>query len=98
MSLRKAVNAMCRHCAYDPADIGGASHQIAACTSADCPLHAVRPITCARLPDYMLEVWNIVPRQLDERARALVEERPACSQDVHIARSEMPPCISTREG
>ena len=47
MSLRKAVNAKCRQCTYDPFDAGTAAQQIAVCIDSDCPLHPVRPLTTA---------------------------------------------------
>lgn len=74
MSLRKAIDAKCRECAYDPLDAGGVSHQIAACISSDCPLHPVRPITCTQLPLRLLAAWHVHPEQLDARARALVRQ------------------------
>ena len=46
MSLRKAIKAKCHECIYDP--IGGNGkwrQQVEACTSWDCPLFPVRPIT-----------------------------------------------------
>ena len=46
MSLRNAINAKCKECIYDP--IGGSGkwrQQVEACTSWDCPLFPVRPIT-----------------------------------------------------
>ena len=80
-SLREAINVKCRECTYDPLDVGGASHQIAACISSDCPLHPVRPITCTRLPLRLLEAWHVHPEQLDARARALVREALPTSED-----------------
>jgi hypothetical protein len=79
MSLREAFNAKCRECTYDPLDVGGPSHQIAACISSDCPLHTVRPITCTQLPLRLLDAWHVRPDQLDARARALVWEAPPTS-------------------
>lgn len=46
LSLRDAVNAKCKSCIYDP--LGGCGtwrEQVQACPSANCPLHAVRPVT-----------------------------------------------------
>lgn len=43
-SLRKAIDAKCKECIYDP--IGGCGkwrEQVAACTSPCCPLFDVRP-------------------------------------------------------
>ena len=43
-SLRKAIDAKCRSCIYDPASgNGGWREQVSACSSANCPLHPVRP-------------------------------------------------------
>ena len=72
MSLRKAVNAKCRECTYDPLDVGTAAQQIAVCTDSDCPLHPVRPITTKRLPISLLEAYKVDPLTLDDRARGLV--------------------------
>ena len=43
-SLRQAINRKCRDCIADPANAGSAAQQVAACTSIDCPLWAVRPV------------------------------------------------------
>ena len=72
MSLRKAVNAKCRKCTYDPFDLGTAAQQIAVCIDSDCPLHSVRPITTKRLPISLLEAYRVDPLTLDDRARGLV--------------------------
>ena len=43
-SLRSAIDAMCRHCIYDPGGGGGGwREQVSACASTNCPLHPVRP-------------------------------------------------------
>lgn len=43
-SLRTAIDAKCRSCIYDPGYGGGGwREQVAACSSANCPLHPVRP-------------------------------------------------------
>jgi hypothetical protein len=48
MSLRKAIDAKCRECIYDPHSGDGTwRQQVEGCTSPKCPLFAVRP-----LPDY----------------------------------------------
>ena len=79
MSLRKAVNAKCRQCTYDPLDVGTAAQQIAVCTDSDCPLHPVRPITTKRLPISLLEAYRVDPLTLDDRARGLVYPAVNCS-------------------
>ena len=44
-SLRAAIDAKCKSCIYDPGNgDGGWREQVQACSSANCPLHAVRPL------------------------------------------------------
>ena len=93
MSLRKAVNAKCRECTYDPLDVGTAAQQIAVCTDSDCPLHPVRPITTKRLPISLLEAYRVDPLTLDDRARGLVYPTVNCSGDVQNG----PPVTTERE-
>ncbi len=81
MSLRKAINAKCRECTYDPFDVGTAAQQIAVCIDSDCPLHSVRPITTKRLPISLLEAYNVDLLKLDVRARGLVYPIVNCSGD-----------------
>jgi len=47
-SLRKAINAKCKECLYDPYDKGTWRQQVQACTSPKCPLFAVRPLPIAK--------------------------------------------------
>ena len=45
-SMRRAINAKCRECIYDP--IGGTGTwraQVEACTVRDCPLYPLRPVS-----------------------------------------------------
>lgn len=45
LSLRSAVNAKCKSCIHDPGNgNGGWREQVEACSSANCPLHPVRPM------------------------------------------------------
>ena len=48
MSLRKAVNAKCKECIYDPYQPGAWKQQVQACTSPKCPLFPVRPISSSK--------------------------------------------------
>lgn len=41
---RQAINAKCRECIYDPSQRGTWREQVAACCSANCPLHSIRPV------------------------------------------------------
>lgn len=44
MSLRKAINAKCKECIFDPfSGAGKWREQVEACTSTKCPLFNVRP-------------------------------------------------------
>ena len=50
-SLRKAINAYCRWCIYDPrGGMGAWREQVEACTGEDCPLYSVRPASTRRKP------------------------------------------------
>lgn len=44
VSLRHAINQRCRDCIVDPLSRGSWREQVAACTSGNCALHAVRPV------------------------------------------------------
>lgn len=48
-SFRKAVDAMCRRCSYDPLDIGTWRQQVGRCADSDCPLHPLRPMPQPRM-------------------------------------------------
>ena len=72
MSLRRAVNAYCRSCIYDPGDIGTAAQQIACCIVTECPLYPFRPITTKAIPLELLHAYRLSPDDLDDRARGLV--------------------------
>ena len=45
MSLRKAINDMCRTCIYDEYAPGRWIEQVSACTVTKCALYPVRPTT-----------------------------------------------------
>jgi hypothetical protein len=44
-SSRKAINAKCKDCIYDPVDGGTWRQQVEACTSPDCALFQLRPVS-----------------------------------------------------
>ena len=46
-SLRAAVDAMCKGCIYDPGTNGNWREQVSGCSSSNCPLHPLRPISGA---------------------------------------------------
>lgn len=43
LSLRDAIDRMCRNCIYDPLSRGTWRQQVGECSSSACPLHCVRP-------------------------------------------------------
>ena len=46
ISFRKAINAKCTECIYDPlSGLGNWRQQVAACTVKTCPLWPVRPVS-----------------------------------------------------
>ena len=45
MSLRGAINGMCRSCIYDGAAPGNWRQQVTQCPCLDCPLYPVRPVS-----------------------------------------------------
>jgi len=73
MSLRRAINAHCRACIYDPLDHGTCAQQIACCTAFSCELHPKRPVTAVKIPVDLLNLYGLSPDDLDMRARGLVE-------------------------
>ena len=73
MSLRRAINAHCRACVYDPLDYGTCAQQIACCTAFTCELHPKRPVTAVKIPLDLLNRYGLSPEDLDIRARGLVE-------------------------
>ena len=48
-SLKKAVEAKCKDCSYDPCAPGTWREQVELCRVTKCPLWAVRPVTVATL-------------------------------------------------
>jgi len=75
MSLRAAINAMCKSCAYDPLDYGTCAQQIACCTNRTCELYSKRPITSKAIPIELLDRYRLSPEDLDDRARGLLRPR-----------------------
>jgi len=81
MSLRRAINAHCRACIYDPLDYGTCAQQIACCIVANCPLHPHRPITTKAIPLELLHSYRLSPDDLDDRARVLVDSNELSAGD-----------------
>ena len=51
MSLRAAINAMCRSCIYDQYSAGNWRQQVTECTAHACPLYPHRPTTKPQTPE-----------------------------------------------
>lgn len=47
-SMRAAINAKCRDCIYDENEPGNWRQQVTACTSDDCALFLLRPMSESR--------------------------------------------------
>jgi len=59
MSLRAAINAKCKDCIYDPkSGLGTWRQQVQGCTSVNCPLWAVRPLSAGEKAE---ETANLAP-------------------------------------
>lgn len=48
MSMRKAINDMCKDCIYDEYEPGTWRAQVEACPCTECPLYQYRPKTTKR--------------------------------------------------
>jgi hypothetical protein len=44
LSMRAAINAMCRQCIHDPLSRGTWREQVGQCSSSNCPLYPLRPM------------------------------------------------------
>lgn len=60
-SLRAAIDAKCRDCTYDPGGGGTWREQVEACSSANCPLHPLRPISARKTRAIGLEAIPVPP-------------------------------------
>lgn len=69
VSLRKAINAKCRDCSFDPLSGGGTWRaQVAQCSVIECPLWPVRPAPSGgpfanppRDPEKVSQEWLRLP-------------------------------------
>jgi hypothetical protein len=43
--MRKAINAKCKDCIFDPVAGGNWRQQVEACTTPECSLYALRPVS-----------------------------------------------------
>ena len=53
-SLREAINSKCKDCIFDDQYPGNWKEQVTACSSIDCPLWTVRPVTSGEAPSRLL--------------------------------------------
>ena len=61
-SLRATIDAKCKECIYDPHEMGAWRMQVEACTSPDCPLYAVRPLSRRRKANGLAEKAAFSPQ------------------------------------
>jgi hypothetical protein len=47
VSLRKSIDSFCKGCIYDKNASGAWREQVTGCTSVNCPLYPVRPVSKA---------------------------------------------------
>lgn len=60
-SLRAAIDAMCKGCIYDPISPGTWREQVEGCSSSNCPLHPVRPVSVAATKERAAERTETEP-------------------------------------
>lgn len=65
-SLRKAIDAKCKECIYDPSQNGTWRQQVQACTSSGCPLFRDRPLPIAKDSPKLAEKQTVLA-QNDEQ-------------------------------
>ena len=67
-SLRKAINAKCKECIYDPYAKGTWRMQVELCTSLNCPLFKVRPRYKPRITKGVLDDHPRIVGEMYEQA------------------------------
>ena len=77
-SLRRCVDAYCRHCTYDPADAGTWREQVHCCHLVECPLHPVRPRS------------TLSPTSRERLTRRLIESGVVEDQVIEILGLDVP--------
>ena len=58
LSLRRAIDAHCRDCTYDPEAAGTWRQQATLCTVLGCARHLCRPVTKAAIPESVLDYYQ----------------------------------------
>ena len=58
-SLRRAIDAKCRSCIYDEANVGSWLVQVTLCSCRDCPLYEVRPVTKSPIAAGTLKAYGV---------------------------------------
>jgi len=84
-SLRAAIDAKCKSCIYDPGSGNGSwREQVQACSSANCPLHPLRPLSRSKMRGDCVGLYG------------MGDERPL---GLHGPKSSLPgPAFSISEG
>lgn len=73
MSLRKAINAKCKSCAYDSCAAGSWRQQTTMCSVTVCPLWPQRPRTAAKIPDSVLRHHGIDPNEFKHDSNSPIQ-------------------------
>lgn len=86
MTMRKAVEAKCFECIYDPLDTGTKHQQVEDCTSPNCPLYDYRPIsgpTKQRLKQERYDAMSDKEKQAYDLKADEARERLAKAKGTH---------------
>ena len=79
-SLRKAVNAKCKDCIYDPSSRGTWKQQVTLCSCKTCALWPHRPKTASSLPKTLAEYYGLTSEEivaLDAQIASTTSKRKA---------------------
>jgi hypothetical protein len=87
-SLRKAIDAKCKECIYDPCQNGTWRQQVEACTSPSCPLFSVRPLPIANNSSNLVEKYG----ELAQNEHSPIPEHYSTNNELNI------PLISIEKG
>lgn len=71
MSLRKAINELCKSCGYDRCAPGTWRQQVTLCTCQSCPLWHVRPRGTSDIAQTVLLYYGVNSEEYQELLRKL---------------------------
>ena len=79
MIIRQDIYTHCKNCVNEPSGNISVPHQIACCVRGDCRLYHERPILVTDISPLMMELIQVTPDLLCERARPLAESNQSRS-------------------